>query len=125
MANLIGGDRPLRVCDICGAVDDHPRHVIAGVIVGAFRPTEDALRRVLAEAPEDQRERLVFELADTTSSDRHLDCCRQVGCPDGSCGVMTSGAEDKRGSELLDHLVSVGPERMGLMNDLSDIPQEG
>jgi hypothetical protein len=126
MANdPIGGDRPLRVCDLCGGVDDHPRHVISGAIREVFHPSDGALERVMTEAPETERIRLVRELLDTTSSDRHLDCCRAAGCPDGSCGVMTSGAEDRRGAELLDHLVKVGPERMGLINDVSDIPQQG
>lgn len=41
---------------------------------------------------------------------RHLDCCRNVGCPDGTCNVATAGAEDKRGGELVEHL-------LGLVND--------
>jgi hypothetical protein len=34
----------------------------------------------------------------------HLDCCRSVGCPDGSCPIITSGAEDLRGEDLRSHL---------------------
>jgi len=103
----IGGGRPLRVCDLCGAVDDHPRHVIAGTVDGTFRPSDDALARVLAESPEDQRAELVRSLLDTTSSDRHLDCCRDAGCPDGSCDVRTAGAEGLTGADLLDHLIKL------------------
>jgi hypothetical protein len=102
----IGGGRPLRVCDLCGAVDDHPRHVIAGQFdVGLFRPSDGALDRVLAEAPEELRAGLVRDLLDTSSSDRHLDCCRDAGCPDGSCARVTEGAEDLTGADLLAHLV--------------------
>ena len=101
----IGGGRPLRVCDLCGAVDDHPRHVMAGEADGTFRPSDGALDRVLAEAPDEQRGELVRALLDTTSSDRHLDCCREAGCPNGSCDLVTEGAEDKTGADLLDHLV--------------------
>jgi hypothetical protein len=102
----IGDGRPLRVCDLCGAVDDHPRHVIAGQVdVGLFRPSAGAVDRVLAEAPEDQRGALVRDLLDTSSSDRHLDCCREAGCPDGSCGRVTAGAEGLTGADLLAHLV--------------------
>jgi len=25
----IGGDRPIRPCDLCGLEDDHPRHMVA------------------------------------------------------------------------------------------------
>jgi hypothetical protein len=102
----IGGGRPLRVCDLCGGVDDHPRHVIAGQVDGAFRPSDGALDNVLASAPEDQRAELVRALLDTTSSDRHLDCCREAGCPDGSCDFVTAGAEGKTGADLLDHLIA-------------------
>lgn len=101
----IGDGRPLRVCDLCGQVDDHPRHVIAGNVGGAFAPSDGALDNVLAEAPEDQRRELVRALLDTTSSDRHLDCCRDAGCPDGSCDRVTEGAEGLTGADLLDHLV--------------------
>lgn len=102
---MIGGDRPLRVCDLCGGVDDHPRHVISGAVPDAFvRPTDEVVDRVLKEAPEGQRGRLMRDLLDTTSSDRHMDCCREAGCPDGSCNRVTQGAETKRGAQLLKHL---------------------
>ena len=35
---------------------------------------------------------------------RHFDCCRTAGCPDGSCDVLTAGAEDLRGDDLRAHL---------------------
>jgi hypothetical protein len=119
----IGGDRPLRVCDLCGGVDDHPRHVVAGNIRGAFAPSDDALEKVMTAASEEHRNELVRALMDTTSSDRHLDCCRDAGCPDGSCGVMTEGAEGKTGKAMLDHLVEVGPERAEIMSELNSIEQ--
>jgi hypothetical protein len=105
----IGQGRLLRVCDLCGGVDDHPRHVLAGGPgSGAVfaQPGEDILAAVLAAAPDADRARLVRDLMDTTSSDRHLDCCREAGCPDGSCDVQTAGAESKRGKALLAHLMA-------------------
>lgn len=100
----IGGDRPLRVCDLCGQVDDHPRHVLAGGT--AFpKPSDAILDKVLAGAPSGQRGRLVNELLDTNASDRHMDCCRTAGCPDGTCNTQTAGAEGLRGGELLGHLM--------------------
>lgn len=102
----IGGGRALRVCDLCGGVDDHPRHVLAGGDRGSFpRPPDEILAKVLETAPEDQRVRLVNELLDTGTSDRHMDCCRLAGCPDGSCTARTTGAEGLRGADLLDHLM--------------------
>src|SRR5437016_1991231 len=108
MAENIGEGRPLRVCDLCGGVDDHPRHVVAGAIRDTFpRVSDDIVDRVLANAPDEHKGRLLRDLLDTASSDRHLDCCREAGCPDGSCGVVTAGAEHLTGADLLDHLISM------------------
>jgi hypothetical protein len=105
MTKNIGGGRALRVCDLCGGVDDHPRHVIAGQLTGHFeRPPAGVIAQVAANAPEDQRDRLIDALLDTGTSDRHMDCCREAGCPAGSCNQVTAGAEDKRGAQLLKHL---------------------
>jgi hypothetical protein len=37
---------------------------------------------------------------------RHLDCCREAGCPTGSCGEVTAGAESLRGDELREYLTT-------------------
>jgi len=106
MAN-IGGDRALKVCDVCGGVDDHPRHEFAGALPGqpiAPPVSEEAVRRVNELAPEGERSRLLRDLYDQTTVQRHYDCCRAVGCPVGVCDVITRGAEDKRGSALEKHL---------------------
>lgn len=103
MTTNIGGGRPLRVCDLCGGVDDHPRHVITNRETD--QPSKDIVEQVLANAPEAERTRLVMELLDTSASDRHMDCCRAAGCPDGTCGVQTAGAEELRGGELLAYLM--------------------
>lgn len=103
----IGEGRPLRVCDLCGGVDDHPRHVIAGPSLEVFpRVSDDIVDKVLASAPEADRGRLLRELLDTGSSDRHLDCCRDAGCPTDDCNQTTADAEHLRGAELLDHLMA-------------------
>lgn len=103
----IGEGRPLRVCDLCGGVDDHPRHVIAGPDRDRFpRVPDKIVDQVLANAPAADRGRLLRDLMDSGSSDRHMDCCRAHGCPDGSCDQLTAGAEDLRGAELLQHLVA-------------------
>lgn len=105
MSDNIGGDRPLRVCDLCGGVDDHPRHVLSGGT--AFpKPGDDIVERVLANAPAAERGRLVNELLDTSASDRHMDCCRAAGCPTGDCSTQTAGAEQMRGGNLLEHLMA-------------------
>ena len=112
MAN-IGQGRPLRVCDLCGGVDDHPRHSIVGAVPGqdlVAAPSDEVIERVTAAAPARDRARLLRELLDTTVSDRHLDCCRKAGCPlpvddPNNCSARTRGAERLRGASLLGHLM--------------------
>jgi len=48
--------------------------------------------------------RHVTALADGSTMMRHMDCCREAGCPDGTCAMVTAGAEDLRGEELIAHL---------------------
>jgi hypothetical protein len=106
MAANIGEGRVLRVCDLCGGVDDHPRHVIAGTEERAFpKPSDEILQKVIAAAPTDDVARLVGDLVDTTSSDRHLDCCASAGCPTGTCAPQVAGAPGA-GRKMLDHLVN-------------------
>ncbi|GAA2681744.1 hypothetical protein [Actinoplanes palleronii] len=106
MTTNIGGGRALRVCDLCGGIDDHPRHSLLGGDLGVFPKPEPAIvLRVTQTAPADQVERLLTELLDTGTTDRHLDCCREAGCPTGDCNRRTAGGEDLRGTDLLDHLI--------------------
>ncbi len=113
MSGNIGGGRLIRVCDLCGGCDDHPRHVIAGGDPKAKvieQPGEDIVAKVLEAAKPEDRARLLRDLMDVSSSDRHLDCCREAGCPDGTCDVVTAGAESKRGADLLKHIVNQAGE---------------
>lgn len=120
MAN-IGGGRILRVCDLCGGVDDHPRHVIAGQQVDAFAsPSGDTVRKVLAataDLPQVEQDRLLGDLVDTTSSDRHLDCCAAAGCPTGTCGPQVEGVKGKTGKAMLTHVMAL----KDLFADRSDV----
>lgn len=108
---MIGGGRAYRVCDECGQVDDHPRHVIAGGPEAYAAPTDDTITKVLASARELELDeavvaRLVRDLLSTASLDLHMDCCRARGCPTGACDEQTAGVEELRGANLLDHLVT-------------------
>jgi hypothetical protein len=115
----IGEGRALRVCDLCGGVDDHPRHVIAGDVTDAFTaPGDDIVNKVLDAAPTADRARLLRELNDTTSSDRHLDCCAQAGCPTDTCGPQVAGSPGT-GRKMLDHIVGAGD----LFADRADVVQ--
>ena len=53
---------------------------------------------------QDDHPRHVIAAPDGSVDDRHMDCCRSAGCPDGSCGEVTKGAEDLRGDDLVKHL---------------------
>lgn len=104
-----GEGRPLRVCDLCGGVDDHPRHSFGGPVTGVFRPpTDEVVEKVLANAPADQRGRLLRDLMDTSSLDLHKDCCRDAGCPTGTCNEELAEVGDLRGAELADALTERG-----------------
>lgn len=77
----------LRVCDVCGLVDEEPRHQIV------YRPGEapavdDAVRvKVLEQKGLDPQVRLACldDLAETSIQLRHPACCHRVGCPTGIC----------------------------------------
>lgn len=119
MSTNIGEGRVLRVCDLCGGVDDHPRHVIAGTAQDAFpRPSDDIIAKVVAAAPAAEVGRLVSELVDTTASDRHLDCCAAAGCPTGTCGPQVADAPGT-GTAMLAHLTTIADR----FADRSDVVQ--
>jgi hypothetical protein len=101
--------RPLRVCDLCGGVDDHPRHSFGGPLAGVFpAPSDEMVSTVLAAAPEGDRGRLLRELMDTGSLELHKDCCRDRGCPTGQCDEELAEVGDLRGLELRDALTERG-----------------
>lgn len=66
----------LRFCDVCGGLDDHPRHVIDGVTNG--KPSNDVLSTFkLDGAPVEA----IAQLFSPTTLVRHMDCCAAQGCP--------------------------------------------
>lgn len=86
-------DRPLRYCDICGGIDDHPRHVIA--VPSGGRPSPEFLATV-APGPV----LAAAELASDTVLCRHMDCCAEVGCE--VCAATEAAAGGVRGQVLID-----------------------
>jgi hypothetical protein len=94
--------RPVRGCDICGKVDDHPRHVI-GVVDGGV-PSDDIVNKIIEAGADAAAIRQVLDPATTI---RHMDCCAGAGCPDGSCNTihaLTKGDKTLKGNDLLKHL---------------------
>ena len=103
-------DRPVRICDVCGGVDDHPRHTIAYPVGQAPAPDPEVFKKIVANLGDrigtDVGAACIQDFYDTTVQLRHMDCCREVGCYDGTCNVVTTGAEDLRGPDLQAHLES-------------------
>lgn len=95
-------ERPVRGCDICAQVDNHPRHVmgVPADFPGAV-PSDDVLDRLeQAGIPG----RALREQLDPLTVVRHFDCCAQVGCLDGSCDQVLAEAGDKRREALVKHV---------------------
>ncbi len=121
-----------RICDVCGGFDDHPRHQIA-YPQGMAPQADIAIFHKLLENVDpktDEGALAVSDFFDTTIQLRHMDCCRSVGCPDGTCNVVTAGAEHLRGYDLLDHLQTREGETYFIdgrpeSEVLAEIPQEG
>lgn len=91
--------RPVRVCDVCGGVDDHPRHVHAAGPDELGPPSSEIVDRVVDNAlslgvPVGP---LLEDLYERTLQLRHMDCCRALGCPSGDC----NNVPDVRGTALL------------------------
>lgn len=97
--------RPMRMCDSCGQVDDHPRHVFA--TADGDGVTDSTIgAKALRAASEEDFEAILAQVQDGATIQKHMDCCRADGCPDGSCNAVTAGAEDLRGADLVEHLTS-------------------
>lgn len=85
-------DRPIRYCDLCGGLDDHPRHVIA-VPAGGAAPNE-----VLASVDGGPAS-AVAELLNDRVLIRHIDCCAAAGCE--VCQATEAVTNGARGEQLL------------------------
>lgn len=97
--------RPLRICDVCGQIDDHPRHVyVASDIPVNQAHVEAVLER--DDIPADVRARIIAEVLDTTVQQRHPDCCAAAGCPasgtDADCAHLA--VTGLTGSALVEHI---------------------
>lgn len=91
-------DRPLRFCDVCGGLDDHPRHVLADVGNGS-KPSEEFLAG-LPDAPASAGALLL----DPNTTIRHMDCCAAAGCQ--VCQATEEAHGGARGAELIASLES-------------------
>lgn len=106
---------PYRPCDLCGGVDQDPRHSFVGVVPDQFAVAEDmrpAVEANLASLIDAGKLDLPTALGvsgafnDTSTTDRHKDCCASAGCPTGTCGAELQGANGKTGPALRKHILS-------------------
>lgn len=95
-------ERPVRMCDSCGGVDDHPRHVYT-VFPGEGETSPEIAATAMSNAGEHGAE-VMAQIMDTGVVMKHMDCCREDGCPENICDMVTLGAEDLRGADLLNHI---------------------
>lgn len=104
--------RPLRICDVCGTVDSHPRHVF---VTSRLPVNQEHLDAVLAdESLSVDASQLVRDITDTTVQQRHMDCCRGAGCPDGACdAVLATLPAPAIGAKLVEHLTSGAVDGIG------------
>jgi hypothetical protein len=91
-------DRQMRICDVCGQVDNHPRHEF--MAPGAFPVNQANLTKVmgLSGLSDATKAKIVADIVDTGTQQRHFDCCSTVGCPDGTCNAHSN---DLKGAALL------------------------
>lgn len=107
------GKRPVRMCDACGGVDDHPRHV-HGTAVGESNTTPDIVAKALDNVGSlgndldraSARLAVLGHVQDSSTQMKHLDCCAADGCPDGTCQLTVQGADGKTGDAMLKHVQS-------------------
>ena len=82
--------RPLRFCDVCLELDDHPRHVQA---VAADQRNEVPAGDIPAGPAT-----AVAQLLSPTTVIRHLNCCAEQGCS--TCSATEQVTAGARGAEL-------------------------
>lgn len=103
-----------RLCDLCGGLDDHPRHVF-GVPTGfpGAVPSDEFIDKI----PDGTPARAIAEVLDPGTLVRHMDCCAATGCDVCTAAEATHSGQ-LRGPELVAHIES------GALDNLN-APKEG
>lgn len=95
-------ERPLRGCEECGVVDNHPRVVHPmPADSNAGIPSDEVLDKILSSGKLNAAS--VKMLMDPTTVVRHHDCCVLAGCPaePSPCKEIVAAANGKTGDDLL------------------------
>ncbi len=97
-------NHPNRICDVCGVVDRGPRHQV-GYTPGTVPVNVAQIKSVIAnpDLTDDEKASISADIADTELQLRHMDCCTNVGCPDGSCDLIPNGMTQQ---EILTKIVT-------------------
>lgn len=108
--------RPLRGCDVCHQVDDHPRHTFFGP--PEHFPVNNEYAEAILAMPDLEaadKNRIYRDALNTQTQERHMDCCKSVGCPDGSCDrvIATLSKGYVKGNALVKHLTSGKVDHIG------------
>lgn len=100
-------DRPLRGCESCGQVDDHPR--VVHPMPAESRdgvPTDEVLDKILDDGRLSAA--AVKMLMDPVTVVRHHDCCAAAGCPTGICNEVVAAHDGKTGDALVKSIQKAG-----------------
>ena len=97
-------DRPLRGCEICGQVDDGPRHEVSVEDGSAGVPAAAIVRKMMDNGISEEG---LTAVLDPTTSVRHMDCCAGIGCsaePGKQCGDAERAGRGLKNTALLTHI---------------------
>lgn len=110
-------ERPLRICDVCGEVDDLPRHVVAHS-PGEVPVNTDLVVTIASRDDLDPvvRESIVADIIDTSLELRHMHCCAGAGCPDGSCNALVASGVSP--DAMLAHIQEVFAETTATVTEV-------
>lgn len=79
-----------RICDICRAIDDQPRHITYHP-AGAIPVDQEAVKAVLAAQGlgDDERATILTDVFDTADERHHFQCGASKGCADCVASIST------------------------------------
>lgn len=100
-------ERNMRLCDMCGGYDDHPRHVTN---LATVDPAAVPSREFLASLPDGVSALALQELMDGTTFCRHMNCCAKAGCL--ICTEVVAACGGAEGQALTDAVESGVVDRL-------------
>jgi hypothetical protein len=108
-------EREKRICDVCGQVDTAPRHIYLPDPANPLPVNQGHVSAVQAmkDLSGAERRLIVADLQDQTLQLRHMDCCAEAGCPDGSCNAIVEKAKGKQNDELVRFITNGNVDGLG------------